>query len=213
MGRLANYVIFVITTIVTIVTFVGFLTSKSLKIWTKTHSEVIFYGLIFFFLATGALLNFLSEVWKRNRQLRKATVHVKPSEHDRKLFQAFIATLPPDGSVIKWLKENFRSDSFPKKESKGISDALGRMRLQSLGFDNSGVGTGYNQLKEAMQKFEAATLEYMQNDPTNPWLEIKPELDSESSKMAAGEINKIHRELIEIYENFLYLAHKSEIDQ
>ena len=213
MGRLANYVIFVITTIVTIVTFVGFLTSKSLKTWTKTHSEVIFYGLIFFFLATGASLNFLSEVWKRNRQLRKATAHVKPSEHDRKLFQAFITTLPPDGPVIKWLKGNFRPDAFSKKDSKGIGDALGVMRLQSLGFDNSGVGTSYNQLKEAMQKFEKTTVQYMRNDPASPWLEIRPELDSESSNRAIGEIDEVRRELIEKYENFLYLAHKSEIDQ
>jgi hypothetical protein len=213
MGRLGNYVIFVITTIVTIVTFVGFLTSESLKTWTRTHSEVIFYGLIFFFLATGASLNSLSEERKRNRQLRKATAHVEPSEHDRKLFQTFITMLPPDGPVIKWLKENFRPDAFSKKDFKGIEDALGRMRLQSLGFDDSGVGASYNQLREAMQKFALAIPPYMRNDPASPWLEIQPELDSESSKKAADEINEMHRELVEKYENFLYLAHQSEIDQ
>lgn len=61
MRRLPNYAISVITTIVTLVTFAGFLTSKSLENWTKTHSEVIFYGLIFFFMTTGALLNYLSD--------------------------------------------------------------------------------------------------------------------------------------------------------
>jgi hypothetical protein len=69
MKRLANYAISIITAIVTLVTFIGFLASKSLASWTRTHSEVVFYGLIFFFLASGVLLNYFFAERKRYQRL------------------------------------------------------------------------------------------------------------------------------------------------
>jgi hypothetical protein len=213
MGRLANYAIYVITTIVTIVTFVGFLTSKPLKAWTKTHSEVIFYGLIFFFMTTGAALNYLFAEKKKYRKLKAATTGVKPSEHDINLFQRFTETLPPDGSVIVWLKENSASNAFLRKDFEGIEAALRDMRLQSPEFDNSKVDSSYGQLYGTMKEFEEITLEYMRKDPGSPWLRIPPEWDGDRSRKAAEEINEIRRELIEKYDNFLKLAHQNAIGQ
>src|SRR5580698_9157380 len=133
MGRLANNALFAVTTIVTIVTFLGFVTAEPVRAWAKTHSEAVFYGLIFFFLATGISLNYLLAERKKCKQLEK----VRPSEHDRKLYQAFVAMLPPGGPVIKWLKEDFTLNAFMKDNYKAIEAAFKTMRLQSLGFDNS----------------------------------------------------------------------------
>lgn len=213
MGRLANYAISVITTIVTIVTFVGFLTSKPLNTWTKTHSEVIFYGLIFFFMATGASLNYFFEERKKYRKLKEATARVEPSEHDRKLFQSFMTMLPPGGPIIVWLKENFVPNAFLHKDYEVIETVLRDMRLQSLQFDNPKVETSYDQLYRAMQKFKGITLQYMRKDPGSPWLRIPPEWDGERSGRATDEINKIRLELIGKYDNFLELAHQNGIDQ
>jgi hypothetical protein len=213
MGRLANYAISVITTIVTIVTFVGFLTSKPLNTWTKTHSEVIFYALIFFFMATGASLNYLIGEKKKYRKLEAATARVKPSEHDRKLFQSFMAILPPGGPIIVWLKETSVPNAFLHKDYDAIETVLKDMRLQSPQFDNSKVETSYGQLHAAMQKFKDVTLQYMRRDPGSPWLRIPPEWDGEHSARATGEIKKIRTELIAEYDNFLELAHQNGIDE
>jgi len=213
MGRSANYAISVITTIVTVVTFVGFLTSKPLNTWTKTHSEVIFYGLIFFFMATGASLSYFFAEREKYRKLEDATARVGPSEHDRRLFQSFMAILPPGGPVIVWLKETSVPNAFLRKDFDAIETILKDMRLQSRQFDNSKVETSYGQLRTAMQKFKDVTLQYMHRDPGSPWLRIPPERDGEHSARATGEISKIRTELIAEYDNFLKLAHQTGMDE
>ncbi len=213
MKRLANYAISIMAAIMTIVAFVGFITSKSLKTWAKTHSEVVFYGLIFFFMATGVSLNYLFEEQRKYRQLKEATARVKPSEHDRKLFQGLITMLPPDGSVIEWLKENFVSNRFLDEHYKIIEAVLRNMRLRSLEFDNSLAEASYDQLHRAMQKFEDTTLKYMWQDPNGPWLKVPPEWDEKRFSKATDEINEVRLELIENYDNFLDVAHRNRIDQ
>jgi len=214
MGRLAKYAIAIITAIVTIVTFVGYLTSKSLNTWTKTHSVVIFYGVIFFFMVTGVSLNYLFKERRKYRRLEKKTARVKSSEHDKKLFQGFITILPPAGPVMKWLRESVRPNAFLIKDYKALEDVLGDMGLRPLGFDNPEVEASYGQLHEAVQEFKNVTLECMPKDPNSrPWLRIPPEWDDERIGRATDEIDEIRLELIGKYENFLDLAHKSRADE
>jgi hypothetical protein len=213
MGRLGNYAITFITTIMTIVGFVGFVTSKPLDAWTKTHSEVVFFGFIVFFMATGASFNYFLEEKKKYQKLKESTARVEPSEHDRKLFKDFMAMLPPDGSVIVWLKETSVPDAFLRKDFEAFEAALRGMEQQSLQFDNSKVEVGYGQLHEAMQKFENVTMHYMLKDPGGPWLQLPSEWDRERSDKAAGEINQIRLDLTRKYGKFLDLAHQDGIDQ
>ncbi len=210
MGRLANKVIVVITTVVTVVTFVGFLVSKPVNEWTKTHSEVIFYGFIVCFLAAGIALNYFFEERKKYQKLKRSTSRVKPSGLDKKLFQSFMGMLPPDGPVIAWLKVTSEPEAFKRKDYAAMEDVLRKMKLQSLRFDNSKVRAGYDQLHAAMQKFNEITLRHMRSNP--PWLEIPPELDSDTKKAAKAEISQIRLELTEEYDSFLDLAHQNGID-
>lgn len=213
MGRLANYAISVITTIVTLVAFVSFLASESLKTWTKTHSEIIFYGLIFFFMATGVSFNYLTEERRKSRGLEEAIGRTKPSEHDKKLFQGSMAMLPPDGPVIEWLKENFMSKAFFSEHYDVIESVLRNMRLRSLEFDNSNVEVSYDQLYTALQRFEDTTLQYMWQDPNDSWLRIPSEWNDERFEKARDDISKARLELVEKYDNFLDVAHRNNIDQ
>ena len=213
MGRLGNYAITFITTIMTIVGFVGFVTSKPLDTWTKTHSEVVFFGFIVFFMATGASFNYFLEEKKKYRRLEKSTARVGPSEHDRKLFKDFMAMLPPDGSIVVWLKEDSVPDAFLRKDFEAFEAALRGMELQSLQFDNSRVKTSYDQLYGVMKKFKEVTLRYMHKDPGSPWLQIPPEWDDERSGRVTAEIKEIRSELIKKYNSFLDLARQDGIDQ
>jgi hypothetical protein len=212
MGRLAKYAISVITTIVTLIAFISFLTSTPMKTWTKTHSEVIFYAAIFLFLTTGASLNYLFEEKKGYRRLKDVTARAKPSEHDKKLFQGLLAMLPPDGPVIEWLKENFMAKAFFSEHYNVIESILRSMRLRPLEFDNPHIEASYDQLHRGIQAFEDTTLQYMWQEPDDPWMRIPPEWDDERFEKARNDILEVRRELVEKYDSFLELAHKNNID-
>lgn len=211
MGPLANYAIYIVTTIVTIVTFVGFLASDSLKIWVKTHSAWVFYALIFLFIVAGALLNYLIEEKRRNRELREAAA--KPSDHDRKLFQMLTTALPSDGAVIEWLKENFIANRFLGKDFNVIQSTLRSMRLRSLEFDDAELEASYDQLHASLQGFEDAALESLWIDSSGQWLSIPQEWEDGRFSKAVDEINEARLDLVEKYDNLLEVAHKKGIDQ
>jgi hypothetical protein len=212
MRGLANYSIGIIAAILTLVAFVEFLTSSPLKAWTKSHSSWVFYALVFFFLATGVSLNYLSEARRKYQEIRREIAPA--SEHDRKLFLDLMAMLPPDGAAIEWLKENFVSSIFPREHYKVIEGTLRSMRLRSLEFDNPNAEASYNGLHSAMQKFENKAVQHMwQDDSDGLWLRIPQEWDDERSSKAADDIAEARLNLVEKYDDFLRIAHKNKIDQ
>lgn len=177
----------------------------------KTHSEWIFYALIVLFVIAGLSLNYLLDEKRRYRELRETTA--KPSEHDRKLFQALVTALPSDGPVIEWLKENFMANRFIDKDFSTIQSTLRGMRLRALEFDNPELEASYDQLHRSMQEFEDAAVQYMWIEPNGPWLSIPREWEDERFNKAADEINEARIELVQKYDNFLEIAHKQGIDQ
>ncbi len=177
------------------------LTSNFVKNWVKSHSYLIFVILVITVTVAFVVIYFIL-----NRKRGQAT------EHDRKIAANLLGALPPDGAIIVWLKKTFISKSVPIKYADILDDVLTRMRLNAVGLDNSQANEAYGKLREAIEKFTTLVTFNLFSNRDYTVLEKSPEWSWVQWKKASDDINEACTTLVKVYDEFLRVCHRNQLD-
>jgi hypothetical protein len=220
----AKYVMSVIGAAVSISGFVALLTTQSVKTWVKTHPYPIYLALIVAVLVIAGTLNYAYNLRKR------ITV---PSDHDRKLYAAALERLPPDGTVIRWLKSAEMTEAsiadFPADVLGALEKTIEFSRMQSIGFDDMRTAESFESLTGAIMSFcqsvdrwtfaaHARQFRPVAGPPsgTPPAGASRPPVSPHATDPELGDetaaLTRRHQELVQAYDKFVRTAHARGID-
>ena len=187
--------------VITIAGVFSLITSKSARIWVKAHSYFVFIALIIAVTATFVIIDFLL-----NRKRRAATAH------DRKMVGEVFKALPPNSQIIVWLKELFISKSVPIKYLSALDDVASRIRLNVVGLDNPQANQAYGRLKGAIEEFHSLANFNLFSNQDYTVMEKSPDWPWEQWKKASDQINAASIVLIKVYDDFLWICHRNQLD-
>jgi hypothetical protein len=200
-AMLAKHLSALIGAAVTVAGILSLLTSSSVKNWVRNDSYLIFIILIIVVTVAFVIIDFIL-----NRKRQQAT------GHDRKIVANLLSALPPDGAVIVWLKESFISKSVPIKYVDVLGDMLTQMRLNVVGLDNPQADEAYRKLKEALANFITVVTFNLFSSQDYTALQKSPEWPWAQWKKASDEINGACTMLVRVYDEFLLVCHKNQLD-
>jgi replicative DNA helicase len=142
---------------------------------------------------------------------------VEATAHDRGLYQRILEQIPPDGSLIDWLKNNFVLKALPVRNLDAIAQVAKAMGLDVIGFDAKEANDRYHDLQRAINNFYDKVLYYTFTDEGDKWLQVPPEWrDSEDRTQyntAMTTIVDVRNAFVEAYDNFLQACHAKGIDR
>ena len=146
--RIAGNLLAVVGGVVTIASFVSLLTSKPMRVWIARHPYYTFSALIVSIFALLVVLNYAQDLRTRWTALVSSAPAEppKPTTHDCALFRKLVAILPPDGTIMKWLKGGFDSQRLPNAPLRALDEAGVELTLDAVGFDDHSANTHYHDL-------------------------------------------------------------------
>ena len=143
-----KYVMSLIGAAVSISGFVALVTTPAVKTWVKNHPYPIYFALIVAVLVITGTLDYAYNLRKR------ITV---PSDHDRNFYAAALERLPPNGTVIGWLKRSEMTEAsiadFPADVLGALERTTEFFRTQSVGFDDTRIAGSFESLTGAITSF------------------------------------------------------------
>lgn len=187
--------------VVTLAGLLSLLASKSVKSWVKGHSYLIFIILIITVAIAFVVIDFIL-----NRKRRQAT------EHDRRVVGDLLRALPPNGTVIVWLKDSFISKSVPIRYAEILEGVLNQMRFNVVGLDNLQANEAYGKMRDAIEKFIYLTTFNLFSNRDHTVAQKSPEWPWEQWEKASNEIDESCTALISTYDGFLRVCHKNQLD-
>jgi hypothetical protein len=214
----------VIGAAVSISGFVALVTTQSVKAWVKNHPYPIYLALIVAVLVIAGTLDYAYNLRK------KITV---PSGHDRKFYAAALEKLPPNGTVIRWLKRAEITESniadFPADVLGALEKTIEFSRAQSVGFDDARMAGSFASLIAAITSFSrsvdgwtfAVQVSQFRPMPAPPTgtppsgtsqPPVSPSATGANVEEEAVALTRHHQDLVEAYDTFIRTAHARGID-
>jgi hypothetical protein len=138
-----------------------------------------------------------------------------PSEHDKELFKRFASILPADGWPIRWLKQQFSPESMPREPVHSLEEAIRKLYLNPIGFDNGSVDAAYVELRETIEAFLQKVKRWTVADARETSLDVPDEWRYESKgkyQSALAEIRAAHDTVVVSYDRFLTVCHQLRVD-
>lgn len=214
----ANYVMSVIGAAVSISGFVALVTTQSVKTWVKNHPYPIYLALIVAVLVIAGTVNYAYNLRKRM---------MAPSGHDRKFYAAALGRLPPNGTVIGWLKRAEMSEAritdFPADVVDALEKTIEFSRTQSVGFDDKQIAAAFESLTTAISGFRQSVDRWTFAAHTSQFRPMAappsgtpPSGTPPSADPALAEqtvvLTRHHHDLVQAYDRFIRTAHARGID-
>jgi hypothetical protein len=220
----AKYVMSAIAATVSIGGFVALVTTQSVKTWVKSHPYPIYLALIVAVLVIAGTLDYAHNLRKRI---------ALPSEHDKKFYIAALKRLPPNGTVIGWLKHAEMTEAsiadFPADVLTALDKTIEFSRTQPVGFDDMRIAGSFESLAEAIASFcqsvdrwtlaaharrfrqtaapPAGTPSSEASQPLVSPRDIDVGLEEETAALT-----RRHHDLVRAYDRFIRTAHARGID-
>jgi hypothetical protein len=213
-----KYVMSTIGAVVSIGGFIALVTTKSVRIWVKSHPYPIYLALIVAVLVMAGILDYAYHLRKRI---------MLPSNHDKKLYRAALERIPLNGTVVGWLKRTQMTEAsiadFP-------ADVLGALDLtikfgQSLpvGFDDPRIAASFEALTTAIASFRQSVDSWTfvahsrqfkgtavsSSGTSQPLLASRA---ADASTEEATALTRSHHDLVRAYDRFIRTAHTRGID-
>jgi hypothetical protein len=219
----AKYLISVIGAVVSISGFITLVTTRSVKVWVKVHPYPIYLALIVAILIIAGILEYA--------YMLRSRIAV-PSDHDRKFYAAALDRLPPNGTVVGWLK---RADTgisitdFPADVLETLEKMVEFSRVQSVGFDDKHLADSFRFLTDAIAAFcqSVETWTFAEHarqfgsTASLPPQALSAEEPHPHDASCAGEagvaeeaitLTRIRESLVQAYDRFIRTAHARGID-
>lgn len=93
-----------------------------------------------------------------------------------------------------------------------LYDLLSQMQLNVIGLDNPKADEAYGRLRDAIEDFTSQVSFNLFINPEHTVLEKSPDWTWEQWKKASEEINEACKILVQRYNEFLQICHKSQLD-
>jgi len=208
----------VIGAAVTIASFVSLLTSRPMRSWVSRHPFYMFFALIIAIFTLLVVLNYAQDLrgrWSALAGSTPAAEPPKPTIHDSALFRELIAILPPNGTIMEWLKEDFNSLQLPSARMQTLGQAGRKLTLNTVGFDDQSASAGYHELTISIEAFCQKARKWALPDATGVNLEIPDWWRFERQEQyhtALTDINDARSRLINAYDDCLRICHSAGMD-
>lgn len=189
---------------VAVITLLTMLFSKGVRHWVKQHPYPIFWGLFAMTIVVITLLNYI-------QALRRTPISADAAGNpDSDLLGNFLAVLPPDGAVMKWLRQAFEPVTIPRTSLLALKEAASRLALYPIAYQNAVINKAYAQFNESLARFCEIVQNWVILDPRGELYNIPEEWQFENKSRydaAKCEIQAAHDLLIELYDKFLQRCH------
>jgi hypothetical protein len=196
----AKYILSVIGAAVSISGFLALVTTQSVRTWVKNHPYPIYLALIVAVLVIATTLNYAYNLRKRI---------TRPSAHDRYFYATALERLPPNGSVIGWLR---RTDITEASVNDFPADVIGALEwtvkfslAQPVGFDDTRLAASFGFLTEAITSFRRSV------DSWTFTAHSPRDTDAVMAKETVALARRLH-DLVQAYDRFIRTAHARGID-
>jgi hypothetical protein len=215
---IADNLLVVIGAVVTFGSFLALVYAKPVRSWVAKHPIQIYSALIVTLFALLLALNYARDLKNRYDALANAAGDAErpqPTSHDSALLRELLASMPPDGKIMEWLKQDFDSLQLPSERVSSLSQAGRKLTLDPVGFDNRSADGGYRELGAAIEAFCQKVREWAYADARDTYLEVPPEWQfeyRERYQTAIADIQQARQRVIEAYDGFLHTCHIAGID-
>jgi hypothetical protein len=194
-----NYVMSAIGSVVSIGAFVALVSSQSVKTWVKSHPYPIYLALIVAVLVIAGTLDYAYNLRKRL---------ALPSDHDKWFYAAALESLPPDGTVIRWLKNAEMTKpsiaDFPADALSSLENVAGFSRTQPVGFDDTRIARSFKSLTGAITGFCHSV---------DRWtFTVHDRAIDATTEAETAALTRRHHDLVRAYDRFIRTAHAQGID-
>jgi hypothetical protein len=213
----AENILAIIGAIVAVAGFVALITSKTLRHWIKAHPYIVFVALIISLVIVMITLNYARDLRLRYASLAQRAKQQDPSAtgHDKEMLKQFLATIPPTGRSIMWLKQEFDPASLPADHLRTLEKAVRSYSLNPVGFDDQSASVAYQELMATIDAFSEKIRRWTTVDARDALLEIPEEWRFERRsryQTAITEISQARDATVEAYDRFLHICHRVGID-
>jgi hypothetical protein len=214
----AKYVMSAVGVVVSISGFVALVTTKSVKTWVKSHPYPIYLALIVAVLVIAGTLDYAYHLRKRI---------TLPSSHDKKLYRAVLERIPPNETVIGWLKraEMTRASiaDFPSDVLDALDETIKIARTLPVGFDDLRIEASFESLTTAIITFRqsvdgwtfvAHNRQFKGRAPVSGTLQplVSPRAAAASTDEETAALTRGQHDLVGAYDRFIRTAHARGID-
>jgi hypothetical protein len=196
-AAISRNVLAVAGAIVTAAGLIAALFSATVKHWMRGHGLLIYYAWLALFLVTLVAINYVN---LRKRRLA--------SEHDSAVANSVLGAIPPDSSIVMWLKDNSVANEIPFKYLDAIDTVHAKMEANVIGLDDRVVNKSYRRLAVAMYEFRMlVALNTFPNDDYSI-VRLSDQWSWEHRQEASRKIDKAQDALVAAYDHFLVVSHK-----
>jgi hypothetical protein len=202
--------------VVAVVTFISMITSNTFRVWLKRHPYPIFVAFIVAILIIMFLLNYIRYLARRPSPAPLSMQQdPSPTEHDKQLFKRFAAALPAEGGSMRWLKQQFSPESIPREPMHALAEAVRKLDLNPIGFDDGSANAAYLELRKTIETFRKKVDRWTVADARHTSLDIPDEWryeNKEHYESALTEIREAHDVAVTSYDKFLTICHQLRLD-
>jgi hypothetical protein len=163
------------------------------------------------------LLNQLRDLTRNYNDFTRQAMLKNPSttEHDRQLYAQFIKLLRSDSQPMQWLKQGFSPESSPRDPMHALEEAVRRLDLNPIGFDDQSIAAAYTAFRLAIKDFQEKVQLSAKPNAQNTSLDIPDEWRFENKpryEAALTEIQSARDAVISSYDEFLLACHRMRAD-
>lgn len=204
--------------------FVALVTTQSVKTWVKSHPYPIYLALIVAVLVLAGTLDYAYNLRKRI---------TLPSDHDKRFYVAALERLPPNGTVISWLKHTEMTEAsiadFPADVLGALEKTVEFSRTQPVGFDDTRIARSFESLAGAITNFRQSVDRWTlamharqsrriaappSGTPPSGTSQppISPRAIDASMEEETAALTRRHHNFLKAYDRFIRTAHARGID-
>jgi hypothetical protein len=200
--------------IVSIVTLVVMLTSAGSRHWVKDHPYWMFGGFVVAIVTILVLLNVMQDISARYSELLllQRADDLRPTDQDKRAMGIFLAHMPPEGILVRWLKKRFIPSAIPLAELGALNEVSQHLSSDPDRFNDPAAAARYlmlttavGVLNEKLQRWTSLEAGHTQRIIPIEWEQ------GVKYQRAVNEIEDARNSLISAYDEFLRTCHQRGI--
>jgi hypothetical protein len=197
---------------VSVVTMIAMLTSAGFRDWVKHHPYWVLIALLVAIVVLFVLLNVMRNMRSELRRLRRSE-ESRNTDQDHGALGALLNRIPPEGTLITWLRKDFSPSPIPRQQLDALKQVLQYFGSDPWRFANTAAGASYMELQNAAGAL-AGKLERWTSLEAGSAERIIPVEWEDNPKYAQAveQIRGAAEGFIRAYDAFLQTCHQRGID-
>jgi hypothetical protein len=215
MNRIGNRLYATIGLIGAVITIIPWALSNSVRVWARDHSNWLYGALVLASIALVIILGYARDLNRENRELNAA--RKRPTRNDVNMLREIMAQIPRDGTIMRWLKTGFFVKVIPYANLEDIDEALRKLSLNPLEFDDNQLNVAYERFMSALADFRALITLHCNFEDNRKYDTLRVPLPARESEAkgyyeALNEIDEEVDKVTSAYDDFLRICSTNGLD-